>query len=100
MDKSLPPDRRAELLESAMTLEEKIGLLHGKVGSAFRDDPLPEGALGSAGFIRGIPRLGVPALQETDAGLGVTNPQGARPGDGATAMPATLALAARRGRSI
>jgi beta-glucosidase len=41
-----------------------------------------------------VPRLGVPALQESDAGLGVTNPQGARPGDAATALPATLALAA------
>jgi beta-glucosidase len=94
MNRSLSPDRRAELLESAMTLEEKVGLLHGKVGAAFRDDPMPDGALGSAGFVPGVPRLGVPPLQESDAGLGVTNPQGARPGDGATALPATLALAA------
>jgi beta-glucosidase len=94
MDAKLSPDRRAELLERAMTLPEKIGLLHGKVGSAFRGEPAPAGALGSAGFIPGIARLGVPALQESDAGLGVTNPQGARPGDAATALPATLALAA------
>ena len=29
MDKSLSPDRRAELLVGQMTLEEKISLLHG-----------------------------------------------------------------------
>ena len=41
----------------------------------------------------GIPRLGVPALQETDAELGVANPGNVRPGDTATAMPSDLALA-------
>ena len=41
----------------------------------------------------GIPRLGIPALQETDAELGVANPGDVRPGDTATAMPSDLALA-------
>ena len=40
-----------------------------------------------------MPRLGVPALQETDAELGVANPGGIRRGDTATAMPSNLALA-------
>jgi beta-glucosidase len=43
--------------------------------------------------VPGIPRLGIPALRMSDAGLGVTNP-GYRPGDAATALPAGLALAA------
>ena len=47
----------------------------------------------SAGYVPGVPRLGVPALLMSDAGLGVTNP-GYRPGDTATALPAALALAA------
>ncbi|HUL83590.1 MAG TPA: glycoside hydrolase family 3 N-terminal domain-containing protein, partial [Gammaproteobacteria bacterium] len=94
MNKALSPDERAKLLERAMTLEEKIGLLHGKVGSAFRGEPKPEAAIGSAGYVAGVPRLGVPALQESDAGLGVTNPSNVRPGDSATALPASLALAA------
>ena len=34
-----------------MTLEEKIGLLHGKVGTPFRGEPKPDGAVGSAGFL-------------------------------------------------
>jgi beta-glucosidase len=94
MNTALSADERAKLLERAMTLEEKIGFLHGKVGTPFRGEPRPEGAIGSAGYIAGIPRLGVPALQESDAGLGVTNPNNVRPGDGATALPASLALAA------
>jgi beta-glucosidase len=94
MNTALSPDERAKLLERAMTPEEKLGLLHGKVGTPFRGEPKPEGAVGSAGYIPAIPRLGVPALQESDAGLGVANPGNVRPGDDATALPATLALAA------
>ena len=94
MNTALSPDDRAKLLERAMTLEEKIGLLHGKVGTPFRGEPKPEGAVGSAGYIPAIPRLGVPALQESDAGLGVANPGNVRPGDDATALPASLGLAA------
>ena len=94
MNTALSADERAKLLERVLTLDEKIGLLHGKVGTPFRGEPKPEGALGSAGYVAGIPRLGVPALQESDAGLGVTNPNDVRPGDAATALPASLALAA------
>ncbi len=94
MNTALSPDQRAALLEDAMTLTEKIGLLHSRVGTPFRGEPLPDGAVGSAGFVAGIPRLGVPALQESDASLGITNPGDVRPGDGATALPATLGLAA------
>jgi beta-glucosidase len=45
----------------------------------------------SAGYVPGVPRLGVPALLMSDASLGVTNP-GYRPGDTATALPAGIAL--------
>ena len=55
--------------------------------------PKPAGSIGSAGYVPGIPRLGIPALQETDAELGVANPGDVRPGDTATAMPSDLALA-------
>lgn len=94
MNTALSADERAALLEGAMTLPEKIGFLHGRVGTPFRGEPLPEGAIGSAGFIAGIARLGVPPIQESDAGLGVTNPGDVRPGDGATALPASLGIAA------
>jgi beta-glucosidase len=42
------------------------------------------------GYTPGIARLGIPALQSSDASMGVTNP-GYRPDDkGATAFPASI----------
>jgi hypothetical protein len=40
--------------------------------------PLPSDAILSAGYIPGIPRLGIPALKETDASLGVVDMGGMR----------------------
>jgi beta-glucosidase len=88
----LSPDKRAALLQSAMTLDEEIEILHGDFGfpgKAGRD----KGAIGSAGFVPGIARLGIPALQESDASLGVANPFNVRKGDGATPLPSGLATA-------
>jgi beta-glucosidase len=93
-DASLSPDVRAGMVLQAMTLDEKIGLVHGHAGFPWRDKPKPDGALGSAGYVAGIPRLGIPALQESDAGLGVANPRDVRPGDEATPLPSGLAIAA------
>jgi beta-glucosidase len=94
MDTKLSPDERARLLDKELTLDERIGLLHGPMAMPFKIPAIPKGAIGSAGYIPGIERLGIPALQESDASLGVTNPLGMRPGDGATALPSGLALAA------
>ena len=84
---------RAEAALRQMTQPEKLSLVHGGIAAPWGGRPKPEGAIGSAGFIPGVPRLGVPALQETDAELGVANPGNIRPGDTATAMPSDLALA-------
>jgi beta-glucosidase len=98
LDARRSSDQRATLAVRAMTLDEKIGLLRGdlavpwKRGDAERVEP-PPGAIPAAGFVPGVPRLGVPALFETDASLGVGNPVNARPGDVATALPSSLALA-------
>lgn len=55
-----------------------------------RDPRIPEGTPMSAGYVRGVPRLGVPAQLQTDASMGVTNP-GYRPDDkGATSFPAAI----------
>jgi beta-glucosidase len=75
-----------------MTLDEKIALVHAQFGVPLAGHPLPQGALNSAGFNPGLPRLGIPPLQETDAGLGVANPTNSD--YDATAMPAGLALGA------
>ena len=99
LDTRRSPDARATLAVAAMTLDEKLSLLHGPMALPFaavgRSIPeLPPDAIPAAGYVPGVPRLGIPALKETDASLGVTNPRGLRPGDVATALPAGLALAA------
>lgn len=90
------PDVRAREVEDRMTDDERFALLVGVMGTGdlwpLRDQRIPAGVPMSAGYVPGIPRLGVPALLMSDAGLGVTNP-GYRPGDTATALPAGLALA-------
>jgi beta-glucosidase len=90
---NLPPARRAEMALERMSETEKLLLVHGGLGAPWGGEPKPPGAIGSAGYVEGIPRLGIPALQETDAELGVTDPGNIRPGDTATAMPSDLALA-------
>jgi beta-glucosidase len=94
------PDERAQATLQAMTLDEKLSLVHGKFGATIPqappplNDPKPAEALGSAGYVPGIPRLAIPPLQESDASLGVANGGEIRPGDQATALPSSLALAA------
>jgi beta-glucosidase len=90
MNAKLSPDRRADLLQRQMTLDEQIGLLHGHIPLLMF--PRPADALRSAGYVAGIPRLGVPAIRESDASLGVAN--AGRVGDDATPLPSGLALAA------
>jgi beta-glucosidase len=91
MDRSLGADARAELLVAELTLDEMISLVHGPMPALLEAAPA-DAAMG-AGYIPGVARLGIPALNETDASLGVTNPRKVRPGDGATALPSGLALA-------
>ena len=99
-DRTLGPDQRADMVIEKMTLDEKIRLVDGEFGSVGtlhgqEVDP-PSGALmGSAGYVGGIPRLGIPAQFETDAGLGVAT-QGNTRGKvrERTSLPAGLATAA------
>ena len=93
MDASLPAARRAQLALDQMTEQEKLSLVHGVIAARWGGKPRPPGSIGSAGYVSGVPRLGIPALQETDAELGVANPGDVRHGDTATAMPSDLALA-------
>ena len=88
------PEARAEATLRQMTEAEKTVLTHGVMPMPLGPGPYtpPEGSIPAAGFIPGIPRLGVPNLTETDASLGVSYIMGIRK-DGATAMPAGLAMA-------
>jgi beta-glucosidase len=93
----LDPDARARAVEAQMTDDERFSLVVGVMGAGelwpLRDGRIPPDVPMSAAYVPGIPRLGVPPLRMSDAGLGVTNP-GYRPGDTATALPAGLSLAA------
>ncbi|HUI43828.1 MAG TPA: glycoside hydrolase family 3 C-terminal domain-containing protein [Terriglobia bacterium] len=76
MDKTLSPDKRADLLIAQMTLDEKVAMLHGPGWMELFAPPgvgKPTKSLGNAGFIPGIPRLGIPDLQMADAAVGVTH---------------------------
>src|ERR1017187_1464746 len=93
MDKTLSPDQRADLLVKALTLDEKISLLHANGWEEVMSGPdkLPLRALGNAGFIPGIPRLGIPDLQMADATVGVSHSSAF--GRYSTPLPSTIAEA-------
>ncbi|HEY0106427.1 MAG TPA: glycoside hydrolase family 3 protein, partial [Rhizomicrobium sp.] len=101
MDIALSPDARADLLQAQMTTDEALVLVKGYYGSRntlswIRPAPAPLRPLlpNTAGFVPGIARLGIPALRETDAGVGIANASWMRPGDTATAFPSGLSNAA------
>lgn len=89
----LSPDQQAAIVVSEMTEQEKYAWLSGPMAIPLGDEPLPEGAIGSAGYYPAIPRLGIPAMQQSDASLGITALGNIRPGDNATALPSGLLLA-------
>src|SRR5579871_3373922 len=93
MDANLSPDRRADLVVAQMTLDEKIQLVHGAGMRGFGDPPEPSvvRSNGGAGFVAGIPRLGIPDLNMADAAVGVA--RGAARGRYSTPLPSGIALA-------
>ena len=93
MNKSLSPDERADLVLKQLTLEEKINLLHG-TGMPFFGPQTPDtkDSNGGAGYVPGIPRLGIPGINMADAAYGVTH--SADKGRYSTALPSDLAGAA------
>jgi beta-glucosidase len=90
---ALSADERAAMVLKEMTLDEKIELLHGN-GMPGWGAPQPNAYLGNggAGFVLGIPRLGLPFIQMSDAAYGVRS--SAENGRYSTALPSNLASAA------
>jgi beta-glucosidase len=76
-----------------MTLDEKVSLLH---GTGMKDlspiSPLAIHSNGGAGYVVGVPRLGIPPIQMSDAAYGVRN--SGENGRYSTALPSDLAAAA------
>jgi beta-glucosidase len=97
METSLTPDERANLVIQQITLAEKIALVHGSewnhnvwVNNVATSAPV-EFIPGAAGYLPGIPRLGIPALQMVDAAVGVT--RGSAVGRYSTLLPSCLSQA-------
>jgi beta-glucosidase len=104
LNPGLSPEIRAEAAVAAMTLDEKLRLIFGYSDQAFTDlAKVPEETVpsalktyvvshqvkGSAGFVPGVPRLGIPDQTQTDASIGVRNSL-----IPSTALPSSLATAA------
>src|SRR6202167_961722 len=93
MNTSLSPDQRAALVVKQMTIDEKIALLHGTAMKGLGPmSPLAVHSNGGAGYVPAIPRLGIPAIQMSDAAYGVRG--SGENGRYATALPADVAGAA------
>jgi beta-glucosidase len=94
MDVRLSPDERADMVLKQMTLDEKIDLVHGEGMPGWGNKPRPNDYLGNggAGFVLGVPRLGIPMIQMGDAAYGVR--MSAQNGRYSTALPSNLASAA------
>lgn len=74
------PQRRAHELLAAMSLADKVHMLH---GVSTDQSPVP-----TDGYIPAIPRLGVPPITMSDGPAGIRN------GQRATELPAPIALSA------
>ncbi|CAN5138268.1 beta-glucosidase [soil metagenome] len=98
MNTKLSPDQRSDLVVAQMTQDEKLTLVFGFFGSNQKKPqftPSPDARMGSAGYIPGIPRLGVPPLWETDSGVGVASQrESSDPYRERTSLPSGLATAA------
>ena len=96
------PDWMALYFDLEMTQAQKLALVDGQygvpIGALYRP---PAAAVGSAGFVPNATGLGLPNLQESDAGLGVADPVpplASQPVRGAagysTELPSALGIAA------
>ena len=92
MNPSLAPDLRADMVLKQLTLDEKIQLVHGiGWGPLVPGSPIPPDNNGGAGEVQGIPRLGIPSLQQADSAVGIR--MAAQQSRYATLLPSVLAAA-------
>ncbi len=90
-------DQNLHDLIAQMTVAEEDTFVHGSSDNACNGvyvSPWVQGCVGQAGWIPGIPTLGIPPLRLDDG------PAGSRLGHVATAMPAPIGLTASFDRSI
>ncbi len=96
LNPKLDADTRADLAVKAMTQDEKLTVIFGFFGADMGDKykRVPDALPGSAGYVPGVARLGIPAQFQTDAGVGVAT-QGGEPNKRErTALPSGMATTA------
>jgi len=96
LDPKLDADTRADLAVKAMTQDEKMTIIFGYFGADMgtKYKRVPEALPGSAGYVPGIQRLGIPAQFQTDAGIGVATQGGEPKKRERTALPSGMATTA------
>jgi beta-glucosidase len=92
MNKALSPDERADLVIKEMTLDEKMNFVHGTGWNGLREGAeIPKGSLGGAGYVQGVPRLGIPGINMADSAVGIR--LAAQGSHYATLLPSVLGAA-------
>jgi beta-glucosidase len=96
LDPKLDADARADAAVKAMTQDEKLTIIFGFFGADMGDKykRVPEALAGSAGYVPGIERLGIPAQFQTDAGVGVATQGGEPKKRERTSLPSGMATTA------
>lgn len=96
MNTQLSAQERTQLVLKEMTMDEKLSLLMGYFGTdaPWKNFTRPaESYAQSAGFVFGVPRLGIPHIWQADAGIGVASQSGPNVRE-RTALPSGMATAA------
>ncbi|WP_448168576.1 beta-glucosidase [Burkholderia ambifaria] len=90
------PDERAREVEARMTDDERFSMLYSLMvrifGTNARESRVPAHVPDIAGYVQGVPRLGIPPLLLADTSLGLRATHDVN--ETATALPAGLALGA------
>ncbi|RZT10166.1 beta-glucosidase [Duganella sp. CF402] len=97
LNPALSPDVRADQLVKAMTLDEKIQTVFAYFSTEFtpkKFEQPKEGRPDSAGWVPGIPRLGLPSQWQSDAGVGVATQAVSKKPYERTSLPSGIATAA------
>ena len=90
-------DARAARMVAAMTLPEKIQTVFGYFATDYKKKNYqrpPAARRDSAGFVPGVPRLGLPNQWQADAGIGVATQSGSKEPYERTSLPSGLATTA------
>ncbi|WP_454717491.1 beta-glucosidase [Caulobacter segnis] len=96
LNPKLSADARTDLVLKAMTNDEKFTVIFGYFGSDMKPKYTrhPDSLEATAGYVAGVPRLGIPGQWQTDAGVGVATQGSHQDLRARTALPSGMATTA------